>query len=48
MSVRFQADADLDQTIVTALLRREPGIDFHTASAAGLCIGQQFFGHLRT
>jgi hypothetical protein len=36
MSVRFQADADLDQTIVTALLRREPGIDFHTASAAGL------------
>ena len=36
MSVRFQADADLDQTIVTALLRREPDIDFHTASAAGL------------
>lgn len=35
MSVRFQADADLDQTIVTALLRREPDIDFHTASAAG-------------
>jgi Domain of unknown function (DUF5615) len=36
MSVRFQADADHDQTIVTALLRREPGIDFYTASAAGL------------
>ena len=36
MSVRFQADADLDQTIVTALLRREPSIDFQTASAAGL------------
>lgn len=36
MSIRFQADADLDQTIVTALLRREPGIDFQTASAAGL------------
>ena len=36
MSVRFQADADLDQTIVTALLRREPSLDFQTASAAGL------------
>jgi hypothetical protein len=36
MSVRCQADADLDQTIVTALLRREPGIDFQTVSAAGL------------
>ena len=28
MSIRFQADADLDQTIVTALLRREPSIDW--------------------
>src|SRR5215468_9960610 len=36
MSIRFQADADLDQTLVTALLRREPSIDFQTASAAGL------------
>src|SRR5262249_4157985 len=36
MSVRFQADADLDQTIVTALLRREPGVDFQTASTAGI------------
>jgi hypothetical protein len=36
MRVRFQADADLNQTIVLALLRREPGIDFQTAVAAGL------------
>jgi hypothetical protein len=36
MRVRFQADADLSQTIVSALLRREPGIDFQTARAAGL------------
>ena len=36
MSIRFQADADLDQTIVTALIRREPSIDFQTASAVGL------------
>jgi hypothetical protein len=36
MSVRFQADANLDQTIVTTLLRREPSLDFHTASTAGL------------
>lgn len=31
MRVRFQADADLNQTIVLALLRREPVIDFQTA-----------------
>jgi hypothetical protein len=36
MRVRFQADADLNQTIVLALLRREPGIDFQTAVTAGL------------
>ncbi|HMF57015.1 MAG TPA: DUF5615 family PIN-like protein [Pyrinomonadaceae bacterium] len=36
MRVRFQADADLNQTIVLALLRREPGIDFQTALAARL------------
>ena len=36
MNVCFQADADLDQTIVTAVLRREPGVDFQTASVAGL------------
>jgi len=36
MKVRFQADADLNQIIVKATLRREPGIDFQTAQAAGL------------
>lgn len=36
MKVRFQADADLNQTIILALLRHEPGIDFQTASNAGL------------
>ena len=36
MKVRFQADADLHQMIVTALVRREPGVDFQTATAADL------------
>ena len=36
MSVRFQADADLNHIIVKATLRREPSIDFQTAQAAGL------------
>jgi hypothetical protein len=36
MSVRFQADADLNQTIVLATIRREPSIDFQTAGAADL------------
>ena len=36
MKVRFQADADLNEILVKATLRREPGIDFQTASAAGL------------
>ncbi len=36
MSVRFQADADLDQDIVRGILRRQPEIDFQTATAAGL------------
>ncbi len=36
MKVRFQADADLNEIIVKAVLRREPGIDFKTAHAAGL------------
>ena len=36
MKVRFQADADLHQMIVTALVRRGPRVDFHTATAAGL------------
>jgi len=36
MTIRFQADADLKHAIVAAVLRREPGIDFQTASATGL------------
>ncbi len=36
MSVRFQADADLNHIIVKATLRREPSIDFQTAHVAGL------------
>ena len=36
MKVRFQADADLNEDIVKGLLRREPGVDFRTAAAAGL------------
>ena len=36
MKVRFQADADLNQTIVLALLRREPGANFQTAATARL------------
>ncbi|HXF39626.1 MAG TPA: DUF5615 family PIN-like protein [Blastocatellia bacterium] len=36
MTVRFQADADLNQILVKATLRREPGIDFQTANTAGL------------
>lgn len=36
MTVRYQADADLNQAIVTGILRREPTIDFQTAFAAGL------------
>jgi hypothetical protein len=36
VKIRFQADADLNEGIVTGLLRREPGIDFQTAVAAGL------------
>ena len=36
MKVRFQADADLNQDIVTGVRRREPLIDFQTADEAGL------------
>jgi len=36
MTVRYQADADLNQVIITGVLRREPTIDFQTALAAGL------------
>ena len=36
MKIRFQADADLNQIIVRATLRREPSINFQTAHTAGL------------
>lgn len=36
MKLRFQADADLNEDIVTGLLRRAPEIDFQTAETAGL------------
>jgi predicted nuclease of predicted toxin-antitoxin system len=36
MKVRFQADADLNQIILQATVRRESSIDFQTAEAAGL------------
>ena len=36
MRVRFQADADFNQIIVAAVVRRTPTIDFRTAKAAGL------------
>ena len=36
MTVRFQADADLNAEIVIGVLRREPSIDFQTADEANL------------
>jgi hypothetical protein len=36
MPIRFQADADLNQVIVSAVIRRVPAIDFRTATSAGL------------
>ena len=36
MKIRFQADADLRQPIITGLKRREPSIDFRAAHDAGL------------
>jgi hypothetical protein len=36
MRIRFQADADLNQVIVSAIVRRFPSIDFRTASSGGL------------
>ena len=35
MRLRFQADEDFNQTIVLAVIRREPGIDFQTTTQAG-------------
>ena len=36
MKIRFQADADLNQIIVSAVARREPAIDFQSAVAVNL------------
>lgn len=36
MTLRFQADAALNQIILHAVVRREPALDFQTAAAAGL------------
>ncbi len=36
MTIRFQADADLNQAIITGVLRREPLIDFQTANVSAL------------
>jgi hypothetical protein len=36
VKLRFQADADLNESIVKGVLRREPTIDFKTATAARL------------
>ncbi len=36
MNVCYQADADLNQIIVTGVLRQEPSIDFQTALEAQL------------
>jgi Domain of unknown function (DUF5615) len=36
MTVRFQADADLNAEIVAGVLRREPSIDFQTTDEANL------------
>ncbi len=36
MSIRFQADADLNQAIVAGVLRRDPNIDFQTANVSDL------------
>jgi len=34
VKVRFQADADLNEDIVKGVLRREPSVDFRTATVA--------------
>ena len=35
MSIRYQADNDLNQLILAATFRKEPSIDFQTAQKAG-------------
>jgi Domain of unknown function (DUF5615) len=34
--VRFQADADLRQAIVSGVIRRQPNLDFRSANETGL------------
>jgi len=41
MKIRFQADNDLDQRIVSAVRRLDPAIDFQTAPALGLHLAVQ-------
>jgi len=36
VSIRFQADNDLNMMIVSAVLRKEPRLDFKTAQQSGL------------
>lgn len=36
MKIHFQADADFNQIIIKAMLRREPSIDIQTALSANL------------
>jgi predicted nuclease of predicted toxin-antitoxin system len=36
MTIKFQADNDLNQFIVSVVARRQPEVDFQTASMAGL------------
>jgi hypothetical protein len=36
MAIRFQADADFNETILLAAVRREPSLDFQTASVGGI------------
>jgi Domain of unknown function (DUF5615) len=36
MTIRFQADADFNQTILLAAVRREPTLDFQTAIVGGV------------
>jgi hypothetical protein len=36
VKIRFQADADFNEDIVTGVLRRVPEVDFQTASEASL------------
>lgn len=36
MTIRFQADADFNETILLAAIRREPSLDFQTAPVGGI------------